>query len=45
LKGLKALFIEEKSGNQIPYFIGSAKAKNHEEVFVKLEGIDTGNRL
>ena len=40
LKGLKALFIEEKSANQIPYFISSAKAKNHEEVFVKLEGID-----
>ena len=41
LKDLKVLFIEDKSGNQIPYFVLSAKAKNHEEVFVKLEGVDT----
>jgi 16S rRNA processing protein RimM len=41
LKDLKALFIEDKSGNQIPYFVSSAKAKNHEEVFVKLDGIDS----
>jgi 16S rRNA processing protein RimM len=41
LKDLKALFIEDKAGNQIPYFVSSAKAKNHEEVFVKLDGIDS----
>ena len=41
LKDLKVLFIEDRSGNQIPYFVVSAKAKNHEEVFVKLEGIDS----
>jgi 16S rRNA processing protein RimM len=40
-KDLKALFIEDKTGNQIPYFVSSAKAKNHEEVFVKLDGVDS----
>lgn len=41
LKDLKVLFVEDKTGNQLPFFITSAKAKNHEEVFVKLEGIDS----
>lgn len=40
LKDLKVLFISDKSGNQLPYFVQYCKAKNHEEVFVKLEGID-----
>lgn len=41
LKNLGTLFIEDKAGAQIPYFVQSAKAKNHEEVFIKLEGIDS----
>jgi 16S rRNA processing protein RimM len=41
LKDLSTLFIEDKTGAQIPYFIQTAKAKNHEEIFIKLEGIDT----
>ena len=41
LKDLKVLFTEDKSGAQLPYFISSAKAKNHDEVYIKLEGVDT----
>ncbi len=41
LKNLSVLFIEDKSGAQLPYFITSARAKNHEEVFIKLEGVNT----
>jgi 16S rRNA processing protein RimM len=41
LKDVKVLFADDKTGNQIPWFISASKAKNHEEIFVKLEGIDT----
>lgn len=40
LKGLEAIFIEEKKDSFLPYFIQSAKIKSEEEVFIKLEGID-----
>ena len=48
LKGLTALFIEEKKESFIPWFIESTKIKNEEETFIKLEGIATreqANRL
>ena len=41
LKDVKVLFIEEQRGSRLPYFIETAKAKNHEEIFIKLEGINT----
>jgi 16S rRNA processing protein RimM len=41
LKGLESVFIEEQTDRFIPYFIQSAKIKSEEEVFIKLEGIDT----
>ncbi len=41
LKGVEALFVEMTKGNNIPYFIEHAKAKDHEEIYVKLEGCDT----
>src|SRR3954470_22336180 len=41
LKGLKALFIEEKKENFIPWFPESTRIKNDEEIFIKLEGLDT----
>ncbi len=41
LKGLQAVFIEEKKDSFIPWFIESAKIKNGEETYIKLEGIDT----
>jgi 16S rRNA processing protein RimM len=39
LKGLENIFIEETINSFLPYFIESAKIKNHKEVYVKLEGI------
>ena len=41
LKGIEAVFIEMNKGSYLPYFIESSKAKDHEEIYVKLEGIDT----
>lgn len=41
LKGLRAIFIEEKKQAFLPYFIESTKIKNEEEVYIKLEGINT----
>ncbi|MBA4167721.1 MAG: 16S rRNA processing protein RimM [Chitinophagaceae bacterium] len=41
LKGLEALFIEKQKDELIPYFIENAKAKNTEEIFIKLEGLST----
>jgi 16S rRNA processing protein RimM len=41
LKGLAAIFIEEKKNSFLPWFIESVKIKSEEEIFLKLEGIDT----
>jgi 16S rRNA processing protein RimM len=41
LKGLKTIFIEQTKNSFLPWFIASTKIKNDEEVYVKLEGIDT----
>ncbi|HMU45168.1 MAG TPA: ribosome maturation factor RimM [Chitinophagaceae bacterium] len=41
LKDIKAIFIEENKNSFLPWFIENAKAKNEEEVLLKLEGIDT----
>jgi 16S rRNA processing protein RimM len=41
LKGLKTLFLEEKKDELLPWFIESTRIKGPEEVFVKLEGLDT----
>jgi 16S rRNA processing protein RimM len=41
LKGLKVLFIEERKGSFIPWFIESTKIKNEEEIYLKIENIDT----
>jgi 16S rRNA processing protein RimM len=41
LKGLSAIFIEERKESFIPWFAESTKIKNEEEVYLKLEGIDT----
>jgi 16S rRNA processing protein RimM len=48
LKGIEAIFVEENKGSYLPYFVESSKAKDMEEVYVKLESIDTresANRL
>ncbi len=40
LKGLEAIFIEEKKDNFIPYFLQYAQIRNETETVIKLEGID-----
>lgn len=41
LKGLPAIFIEEKKTSFLPWFVEAAKIKNEEEIYLKLEGINT----
>lgn len=41
LKGLETLFVEKHKDELLPYFIQSVKIKNEDEVFVKIEGINT----
>ena len=41
LKGLKTLFLEERKDELLPWFVQSTRIKSPEEVFVKLEGLDT----
>jgi 16S rRNA processing protein RimM len=40
LKGLQAIFIEDKKDSFLPYFVATAKAKSDTETIVKLEGVD-----
>jgi 16S rRNA processing protein RimM len=41
LPGVKALFVEEKKGQFLPWFIEKAQARTEEEILIKLEGIDS----
>ena len=41
LKGLQAIFIEDKKNSFLPWFIESAKIKSEEEIYLKLEGINS----
>ncbi|WP_346236298.1 ribosome maturation factor RimM [Niabella insulamsoli] len=41
LKGLEALFLKDKAGHFLPWFLEAAKIKTDTETFIKLEGIDT----
>lgn len=41
LKGLAALFIEERKGSFLPYFIETTRIKGAEDLYIKLQGIDT----
>lgn len=40
LKGLEAIFIEDRSGSFLPYFIKLAKKKSDSEIILTLEGVD-----
>jgi 16S rRNA processing protein RimM len=40
LKGLEAIFLEEKKDSFIPYFLQWAKIRNEKETVIKLEGVD-----
>lgn len=41
LKGVEAIFIEERKGSYLPWFIQSSKAKDQQEMYIKLDGVDT----
>lgn len=41
LKGLENLFIEMRKDELLPYFIETTKIKNEEEIYLKLEGVDS----
>jgi len=41
LKGLTALFVEERKDAFLPYFIESARIKGADDVYLKLQGIDS----
>lgn len=41
LKGLTAIFIEEKKGSFLPWFIEGTKIKSQEEIYLHLEGVNT----
>jgi 16S rRNA processing protein RimM len=40
LKGLQAIFIEERKESFFPWFIESTKIKNEEEIYIKLDGLN-----
>ena len=40
LKGLEAIFIEEKNDSFIPYFIQFTRIRSNDETIIKLEGVD-----
>lgn len=41
LKGLEAVFIEERADAFLPYFIESARIKNDAETYLRIEGLHT----
>jgi 16S rRNA processing protein RimM len=41
LKGLKAIFLEERRDEMLPWFVEGVRMKSESEVYVKLEGLDT----
>lgn len=41
LKGLEKIFVEDKKGSFLPYFIKSARVKNDAETFLLLEEFDS----
>lgn len=41
LKDITAVFVEERKDSFMPYFVQKAKAKDTENTYIKLEGIDT----
>src|SRR5688572_3544677 len=41
LKGLQALFVEDRKSSFIPWFLESAKIKSNEEIYIKLQDVNT----
>jgi 16S rRNA processing protein RimM len=40
LKGLQAIFVEEKKNSFLPWFIEATKIKSDDEIYIKIEGIN-----
>lgn len=41
LKGMAAIFLEDRKSSFLPYFIRSARVKNEKEIYLKLEDISS----
>ncbi|MGN6616813.1 MAG: ribosome maturation factor RimM [Ilyomonas sp.] len=41
LKGVEAVFVEDRKGAYLPWFIESSKAKDQQEIYLKIDGIDS----
>jgi len=41
LKGLRAIFLEDKKEEMLPWFIVTTRIKSDQEIYIHLEGIDT----
>lgn len=41
LKGLETVFVEKQKDELLPYFLETAKAKTSNEIYLKLEGINS----
>jgi 16S rRNA processing protein RimM len=41
LKGLKAIFLEEKKDEMLPWFVEGVRAKGDDDLYIKLEGLDS----
>ncbi|HMH20741.1 MAG TPA: ribosome maturation factor RimM [Puia sp.] len=40
-KGLKIIFLEERKDEMLPWFIENTRPRGEEDVYLKLEGVDT----
>jgi 16S rRNA processing protein RimM len=40
-KGLRTIFLEERGDEMLPWFVSSVRVKSADEVYIKLEGLDT----
>jgi 16S rRNA processing protein RimM len=41
LKNLQILFVKDKNGSRLPWFVESTRIKNDSEVYIKTEGVNT----
>jgi len=41
LKGLEAIYLEEKKDEMLPYFMASSVSRSSDEICIRLEGIDS----
>lgn len=41
MKGLKTIFLEERKDEMLPWFVESTRIKGFDDIYIKLEGLDT----